>query len=193
MPKKKPAKKARMIKQEFDVDLTLLANRQLFLLEEIEPESAQRICKQLFALDTVNHQPIMIYIDSPGGDPSAGISIINAMKTVESPIVTIITGEACSTASDISIAGDKRACHETSSWMSHDLHAEIEGKSIALKDQSEYITNYTKMLYDHLRKYTNLTEKDILKSKHGELYLFADDMLDKGIVDEIIVHSKKKK
>ena len=193
MEKKKPAKKARMIKQEFDVDLTLFANRQLFLQEEIDLETAQRLCKQLFALDTVNHQPIMLYIDSPGGDPSAGISIINAMRTIESSIVTIITGEACSTASDISIAGDKRVCYDTSTWMSHDLHAEVEGKSIALKDQAVYIENYTKMLYDHLRKYTDLSEKDILKSKHGELYLFADDMLDKGIVDEIIVHSKKKK
>ena len=189
-PKRRPATKSRMIKREFDVDLTLLANRQLFIHEEVDDECARRINRHLFALDTVNHKPIMLYIDSPGGNCSAGLSIINAMKTIDSPVVTIIIAEACSMAGQISIAGNKRVCYETSVWMAHDGATYIEDYFCKIKDRAKFLEKYDKLLEDHLRKHTNLTDREIKKSKNGELWLFADDMLDKGIVDEIIVHKK---
>ena len=190
-PRKRPAKKARMIKQEFDVDLTLLANRQLFLQEEIDEETSQRINKHLFALDTVSHKPIMIYIDSPGGSCSSGISIINAMKTIESPVVTIIIGEACSMAGQISIAGNKRSCYENSVWMVHDRATYMEDYFAKIKDRAKFLDEYDKLLEKHLREHTKLTDKEIKRSKNGELWLFSEDMINKGIVDEIILHSKK--
>lgn len=188
--KRKPATKIRIIKREFDVDLTLLANRQLFLQEEIDEDSAQKINKHLFALDTVNHKPIMLYIDSLGGCCSAGFSIINTMKTIESSVITIINGEASSTAGSIAISGNKRVCYENSSWMAHDVETEFEGPSMKFKDRAKYIEKYYQLIEINLRQHTKLTEKELKKARNGELWLFADDMLDKGIVDEIIVHEK---
>lgn len=184
-PRRKPKHKTTLVKKEFDIDLTLLGNRQLILFEEINEESAQRIVKSLYALDTLNHKPIMLYIDSPGGSCSSGLSIINAMKTIESPVVTIIHGEACSMAGYISIAGTKRVCYNTSNWMAHDLETEFEGTSLKIKDRAEYIEKYANLLDIFLRKHTKLNDKEIFKARVGELWLFADEMKEKGIVDEI--------
>lgn len=189
--RKRPAKKARIIKQEFDVDLTLLANRQLFIQEGIDDECAKRINKHLFALDTVNHRPIMIYIDSPGGYCSSGLSIINVMKTIKSPVVTIINSEACSMGGYIAIAGDKRSCYENCSFMAHDLETEFEGTSLKFKDRANYIEKYSDVLDKFLKNNTKLNKEDLIKAKNGELWLFSEEMLESGIIDEIILHNKK--
>lgn len=189
--KRKPAYKKRLPKHEFDVDLTLLKNRQLFLHQEINDDSARQINKHLFALDTLNHDPIMLYIDSPGGSCSAGLSIINAMKTVDSPIVTIINSEVCSMGGQISVAGDKRVCYENSVWMAHDASTYMEDYFGKIEDRAPFLKKYKKLLDDNLRKHTKLTEAEIRRAKNGELWLFADAMLEKGIVDEIILDRKK--
>jgi len=190
--KRKPAFKKSTVKQEFDVDLTLLKNRQLFLHNVINDESAKRINRHLFALDTVNHDPIMLYIDSPGGSCSAGLSIINSMKTIDSPVVTIINSEVCSMGGHISVAGNKRACYSNSVFMAHDASTYIEDYFGKIEDRAEFLKKYKKILDDNLRKHTKLTESELKKAKNGELWLFADDMLAKGIVDEIILHDNEK-
>ena len=189
-PRKRPATKRRIISYEFDVELTLLQNRQIFLQQEVDEEIAEKINKQLFALDTINHQPIHLYIDSPGGSCSAGLSIINTMKTVESPIVTIIIGEACSMGGQISVAGDKRVAYENSVWMAHDGATEMEDYFGKIKDRAKFLEEYDKLLEKHLREHTKLTEADIKKAKNGELWLFSSDMLAKGVIDEILVLDK---
>src|SRR3989304_7349034 len=189
--KRNPAMRSMYIKQEFDVELTCLHNRQIFLQQEVDEYISLEINKQLYALDTLNHNPIMLYIDSPGGSCSAGLSIINTMQSIESPVVTIIMGEACSMAGQISIAGTKRVCYENSVYMVHDGATEMSDYFGKIKDRAKFLEEYDKLLEKHLRKYTKLSEKEILQAKNGELWLFADEMLEKGIVDEILISPKK--
>lgn len=188
--KKRPITKTRIIKQEFDINLTLLGNRQLFLHEVIDEETAPKIIKALYALDTINHKPIMLYLNTPGGSCSDGLAIIDAMKTIDSPVVTIITNEVCSMGGHISIAGDKRVCYENSVFMAHDMSTYMEDYSGKIKYRARFLEKYYDLLEENLRKHTKLTEKELKLARDGELWLFADEMLSKGIVDEIILHKK---
>lgn len=187
-PKRKPVHKTRLVKQEFDIDLTLLGNRQLFLYDVVDEESSLKLIKSLYALDTINHKPIMLYLNTPGGSCSDGLAIIDTMKTIESPVVTIITNEVCSMGGHISIAGNKRACYSNSVFMAHDMSTYMEDYSGKIRDRAKFLERYYKILEDNLRKHTKLSEKELLQARNGELWLFADEMLDKGIVDEIIVN-----
>jgi len=189
-PKRKPIHKTSLVKKEFDIDLTLLGNRQLFLYDVIDEESAPKIIKALYALDTLNHNPIMLYLNTPGGNCSDGLAIIDAMKTIESPVVTIITNEVCSMGSHISVSGDKRVCYENSVWMAHDMSTSMEDYSGKLKYRAKFLEEYYELLEENLRKHTNLTEKELKLARDGELWFFSNAMLDKNIVDEIIVHKK---
>lgn len=186
--KKKPAYKKSVQKQEFDIDSTLLKNRQLFLNDGITNESVTKIIKALFALDTISHDPIMLYINSSGGSCTAGFAIINAMKTVESPVVTIINSEVCSMGGHISVAGNHRTCYEDSVWMAHDPSTYIEDYFGKIKDRAKFLEKYNDLIEENLRKHTKLTDEELLRARNGELWLLADEMLEKGIVDEIIVH-----
>jgi len=169
-PKRKPSYKHKHVKKEFDVD----------------EESSIKIIKSLYALDTINNNPISLYLNTPGGHCSDGLAIIDAMRTISSPVVTIITNEVCSMGGHISVAGNKRVCYKNSVWMAHDMYSYIEDYSGKIKDRSKFIERYYNILENNLRKYTKLTNADLSKARNGELWLFADEMLDKGIVDEII-------
>ncbi len=184
-PRRKPSHRKSLIKEEFDVDLTILGNRQLFLYEDVSQSSSKRIIKELYALDTINKNAISLFINSEGGSCSSGLAIINAMRTIHSPVVTIITGEASSIAGHISVSGNKRIAYKDAVWYEHALETYFEGGSEKLNNHNDFIKRYKKVLNDNLRDYTKLTEEDIKKIDTQDLYLFADEMKEKGIVDEI--------
>lgn len=189
-PKRKPSHKTSLVKQEFDVDLTLLGNRQIFLFNTVDEDSSVKIIKTLYALDTLNHNPVMIYLNTPGGSCSDGLAIIDAIKTIESPVVTIITNEVCSMGGHISIAGNKRVCYPNSVWMAHDMSSYVEDYSLKIYDRAKFLENYYKILEENFRKHTKLNNAEIKKARVGELWLFANEMLEKGIVDEILPYGK---
>lgn len=182
-----PASKVKKVERfEFDVEQTLLKNKQIFLFGDIDEYSELHICQKLYALDTLNKNPIHLYINSGGGCTDSGISIINTMESIQSPVITIIKAEACSMAGIISVCGDKRVCYTNSNWMGHAMACEVEGKVTDIKDRAKYLEKYDNMLERILREHTTLSSKDITKARNGELWLFADEMLDKEIVDEVI-------
>lgn len=185
-PRRKPAHRKSLIKEEFDVDLTLLGNRQLFLYNDINEESALKTIKSLYALDSINHKPIMLYLNTPGGSCSDGLAIIDTIKTIGSPVVTVITNEVCSMGGHISIVGNKRVCYPNSVWMAHDMSAYMEDYSLKIHDRAKFLEKYYMILEENLRKHTELSNADLKKARNGELWLFADEMLKKKIVDEII-------
>lgn len=186
--KRKPAHKTHLIKKEFDVDLTLLTNRQLFLFDEVNEETSTQIIKALYALDTVNKNPIMLYLNTPGGSCSDGLAIIDAMRTIESPVVTIITNEVCSMGGHIAVAGNKRVCYQNSIFMAHDMSTYMEDYSGKIKYRANFLEEYYKILENNLKKYTKLNTEELKLARDGELWLFAPQMLEKGIVDEILVN-----
>lgn len=185
-PKKKPSYRTRHVKKEFNVDLTLLNNRQLFLYDVVDEESIPKLVKAMYALDTLNSDPIMLYLNTPGGSCSAGLSLIDTIKTIESPVVTIISNEVCSMGGHISIVGNKRVCYPNSVWMAHDMSTYMEDYSGKIRDRAKFLEKYYDVLENNLRKHTKLTNAELRKARDGELWLFADEMLEKGVVDEII-------
>lgn len=187
-PKRKPSHKTRLVKNEFDIDLTLLGNRQLFLYDVVHEESSLKLIKSLYALDTVNNKPIMLYLNTPGGSCSDGLAIIDAIKTIESPVVTVITNEVCSMGGHISVVGNKRICYPNSVFMAHDMATYMEDYSGKIRDRARFLEKYYKILEENLRNHTNLSEKELKQARNGELWLFADEMLAKGIVDEILIN-----
>ena len=172
---------------EIKIEDVLLKDRKLFLYNEVKAENMEKIVKQLFVLDKLNHKPIYLYINSPGGSVSDGFSLINSIKLLKSLVITIITGEACSMGGLISIAGNKRFMTKNSFWMGHDMRGGIWGDySGKVEHRAEYIKKCWKMIENHLREYTKLTNKDLEQLRNGELWLSPEECLEKKIIDKII-------
>ena len=90
----------------------------------------------------------------------------------------------------ISVAGNKRVCYSKSVFMAHDAAGYIEDYFTKIRDRAKFYEEYyDRVLNSNLKKYTKLTDEELLQARNGELWLFAEEMLEKGIVDEIITNA----
>jgi len=183
--KKNPNRKS-IYKEELKIDQILLHHRQVFLTGEIDEEKAHNIVTTLTALDAYRKAPIVIWINSPGGSIYDGFAIIDSMLSIGSPVVTVVQGKACSMAAIISIFGDKRYISKNSVWMAHDVACGNWDYVTKVKDRFANSEKLQSKAFTMLRDNTKLTEQDLEKARHGELWLDAEECLKKGIVEEII-------
>jgi ATP-dependent Clp protease protease subunit len=168
-------------------------HRYILLYDEINNVSSDMVVSKLKGMDILNHKPIYLEINSPGGSVGDGMSIINAIEHIKSPVYTIVSGQACSMAALISICGDRRLIYTNSYWMQHST-SDIVGDYIQyIKDRTKFLTEFENRTEKMLTLRTKLTKMDINKIRSGELWLNADQALAKGVVDEIISFKSKKK
>ena len=183
--RRKKQKFPRIPEIEIRPDQILLSERTILLFDEINQERAYKIVQQLLALDKISHQPILLAINSPGGSVSDGFAIIDAIKGIKSSVITLITGEACSMAGIISIAGDHRIMSPTAVWMAHNMRAGVIDYVEKIKDRAEFYAWYEDKCTDFLKAHTKLSREDITKAINGELWLDAKKALKKGVVDKV--------
>ena len=183
---KKRNKSKKKFTGDIDIEQILLKNRQLFLFDIIDDKLANRINKELFALDKVSRKPIVLRINSGGGSLPAGFSIIDTMKTLHCPVITVVTGYACSMAGIIAVAGDQRVIFKHAVWMAHDLNAYTCDYVTKMLDYAEFLKQSQKRVFEFLGSHTNLSSSELTKARNGELWLFADECKKKGIVDIVV-------
>ncbi len=189
MAKKKDKKKK--IKKIIDIEQILLRSRNLYLFEAIREENSKELIKSMMALDRINTKPIKLWINSPGGSVDCGFAIIDTMANISSPVITIISGEACSMAGFISVAGANRFITKNSTWMGHDMSGGIWGDyTTKVLDRAGFLKKTQKHLQEFLTEHTTLSKADLRKATHGELWLDPYECLKKGIVDGVLATRK---
>lgn len=166
-------------------------NRTILLYDEINNCSADVVCSKLKAMDILNHKPIYLEINSPGGSVPDGMSIINAMQCIKSPVITTIVGQAASMSSLIAIVGDKRLAYHNAYTMFHSTQDCVGDYVNYIKDRATFLCEFEERTELLMKQYTKLTKTDILRIRNGELWLNAKQMLEKEIIDEIIFPKKK--
>lgn len=171
---------------KIEPEQTLLRTRQILLYGEINTETAKEVIEKLITLNDISHEPISLWINSGGGSVSDGFAIIDAIRGLEGKIYTIINGRASSIAGLISLVGDKRYMTEHSVWMAHDVYGGVEDYLTKVEARGDFYKTVQKQAFDHLRKYTKLSEAELTKARHQELWLYAEDCLKKGIIDTIL-------
>ena len=165
--------------------------RYILLYDEISNISADVICSKLKAMNYLSKtEPISLEINSPGGWVTYGFSIIDTILSIEAPVHTIISGEACSMAAMISIVGKKRFITPNGFWMQHSTQDLLSGNVNNIKDQAGFVIKLEKHMNDILKKYTKLNQRQLTQIRNGQLWLFAEDALKYGIVDRILYPKK---
>ena len=162
-------------------------NRYILLYDEINNLSSDMVCSKLRAMDFLDSKkPITLEINSPGGAVSYGLSIIDTIHAIKAPIITIISGEACSMAAMISVVGVKRYITRNAVWMEHSTSDLVGDYLTHIKDRTNFLIKLEKKMDAILKNTTKLTSKQMNQIKNGELWLFAEECLQYGIVDKII-------
>jgi len=164
----------------------LFERRIVLLTDPVDDISARDLMEELLALDTLEKKLITMYIDSPGGYMEQGFAIMDVMIGLRSKIQTIICGECCSMATFIALTGKKKLMTANAHWMGHEMSRSSED----YYSKEKYRFEYEEKVWLQLRKFymdkTKLTKDDMYKIDHHELWLDANQCLQKGIIDEIL-------
>jgi len=174
--------------RSYDIFSRLLKERIIMLSGEINDQMANSIVAQLLYLDSINHDDISLYINSPGGVITAGMAIFDTMQFIKSDVTTICVGMAASMASFLLASGakGKRFCLPNSEVMIHQPLGGAQGQATEIKIAAEHILKLKDKLNRLLSKHTGKDLKVIEHDTERDNFMDADAALAYGLVDKII-------
>ena len=174
--------------RSYDIYSRLLKDRIIILSGEITDESANIIVSELLYLDSINHEDISLYINSPGGSVTAGMAILDTMNFIKSDVSTICLGMAASMGAFLLSCGKlgKRYCLENSEVMIHQPLGGAQGQATEIKIAAERIIKMKDKLNRILAKNTNQPLERIEQDTERDYYLSAKEALEYGIIDKIL-------
>ena len=172
----------------YDIYSKLLENRIIFISGEINDTLSNLVISELLYLDSINHNDINIYINSPGGSVTSGLAIIDTMNFIKSDVRTTVVGMAASMASLILASGtkNKRFSLKNSEVMIHQPIGNTSGQATDIEIHAKRIINKKKMLNKMLASLTNKPLETIEHDTERDKYLSSKEALDYGIIDKII-------
>lgn len=174
--------------RSYDIFSRLLKNRIILLSGEIDDILANSIVAQLLYLDSLNHDDISLYINSPGGSVTAGMAIYDTMNFVKSDVSTICLGMAASMAAFLLSSGEakKRYILPNAEVMIHQPLGGAQGQATEIKIAAEHILKLRDKLNHILANNTGQKIEDIQKDTERDNFMNSKEALDYGIVDKII-------
>ena len=176
----------------YDIYSRLLKDRIIVLSGEIDDDSANAIVAELLYLDSLNHNDISIYINSPGGSVTAGMAIYDTMNFIESDVSTICLGMSASMAAFLLSSGakGKRYCLPNSEVMIHRPLGGAQGQATEIKIAAERILKLREKLNHILSRNTGKDLKTVEADTERDYFLSANEALDYGIIDKILEKEK---
>ncbi len=172
----------------FDLYSRLLKDRIIFLTGEINDSLSSIIVAELLYLDSQNHEDIYLYINSPGGSITAGLSIYDTMNYIKSDVRTIAVGLSASMAAFLLSGGTKgkRGALPNAEVMIHQPLGGIEGQATDIKIAAERIIALKKKINKILAQNTGQDLTTIEQDTERDNFMTADKALKYGLIDQII-------
>ena len=180
--------KSSLGERAYDIYSRLLKDRIIILTGEITDDSANIVVAQLLYLDSINHDDISLYINSPGGSITAGFAIYDTMNFIKSDFCTICLGMAASMGAFLLSCGTKgkRSCLPNSEVMIHQPLGGASGQATEIKIAAERILRLKSKLNNILAKNTNKSLEIIEHDTERDYFLSADEALNYGLVDSVL-------
>ena len=167
----------------------MFMRREITLSGEITQESAAACIMQLqyLAAQTADEE-ITLYINSSGGDVTAGLALYDVMQAVKCPIHTVCMGMAASMGAILFTAGDIRDIMPHARIMIHDprLSQGVTGDAMRLNDISKDLLEMRRVLGLILARHTKKKLQEIFKATQKDTWFNAQEAVNFGLADKII-------
>ncbi|MGX7091283.1 ATP-dependent Clp endopeptidase proteolytic subunit ClpP [Hutsoniella sourekii] len=180
----------------YDIYSRLLIDRIIMLSGEVNDQMANSVIAQLLFLDAQDpEKDIYIYINSPGGSVTAGMAIYDTMQFVNADVVTIVTGLAASMGSILLIGGakGKRFALPNSEVLIHQPLGGVQGQASEIEITAKHILLTKERLKGVLAERSGQDPEKVEKDMDRDYWMTAEEAKEYGIIDEIMVSSKKLK
>ncbi len=175
--------------RSYDIYSRLLKERVIFLVGEVNDQSANLVVAQMLFLESENpDKDISFYINSPGGSVSAGMSIFDTMQFIKPDVSTLCMGMAASMGAFLLSAGakGKRFVLPNAKVMIHQPLGGTRGQATDIEIHARDILKTREQLNRILAERTGQPLEKIARDTERDYYLNAQEAKDYGLVDEVI-------
>lgn len=175
--------------RSFDIYSRLLKERVIFIVGPIEDQMANLVVAQLLFLESENpDKDIHIYINSPGGSVTAGLSIYDTMQFIKPEVSTMCLGQAASMGAFLLSGGTKgkRLILPNARTMIHQPSGGAQGQATDIEIQAKEILflreRLNRLLADHTGQPLDVIEQDTERDR----FMSAEQSVEYGLVDKVI-------
>lgn len=179
---KTPNKYYQLTQNDTSADLYIFGNICAWAWPELGEQSGVTIVNQLKELDV---DTINVHINSYGGDVAEGLAIYNVLREHKAQIVTICDGFACSAASVVFMAGDRRVMQPASLLMIHNAWTVAMGNAAQLRKTADDIETITQASVEAYKKVATISEEEIKALMDAETWILPKDAVEYGFATEI--------
>lgn len=175
----------------FDIYSRLLRERIIFLVGPVEDYMANLIVAQLLFLEAESpDKDIHLYINSPGGSVTAGMSIYDTMQFIKPAVSTMCIGQAASMGAFLLAAGEpgKRFCLPNSRVMIHQPLGGFQGQASDIEIHARETLKIKDKLNELLAQHTKQPLSKIIQDTDRDYFMSAQESADYGIIDQVIAH-----
>jgi ATP-dependent Clp protease, protease subunit len=173
----------------YDIYSRLLRERIVFLVGPVNDQSANLVVAQLLFLESENpDKDISLYINSPGGSVSAGMSIFDTMQFIKPDVGTLCMGMAASMGSFLLMAGakGKRVALPNSKIMIHQPSGGAQGQATDIEIHAREILKTREQLNRIYADRTGQTVEKIAADMERDFYMSPDEAKTYGLIDQVI-------
>jgi len=175
--------------RSFDIYSRLLRERIIFVTGQVEDHMASVIVAQLLFLESENpSKDISMYINSPGGVVTAGLSIYDTMQYIKPKVSTICIGQACSMGSFLLAAGEPghRFALPSARIMIHQPSGGAQGMASDIEIQAREILRIRARMNSLYAKFTGKSIEEIETAMDRDNFLEAEEAQKFGLIDKVI-------
>ena len=178
----------------YDIYSRLLKDRLVFIVGPVEDQMANLVVAQLLYLESENaDKDIHLYINSPGGVVTSGLSIYDTMQFINCDVSTICVGQAASMGALLLAGGShgKRFALPHSRVMVHQPSAGYQGQATDIHIHAQEILELKRRLNQIMAKHTGQTIDQIEQDLERDRFMSATEALEYGLVDTVLAERKE--
>lgn len=177
--------------RSYDIYSRLLKERIIFLTGQVEDHMANLVVAQLLFLESENpDKDIYLYINSPGGSVTAGMSIYDTMQFIKPNVSTVCMGQACSMGAFLLAGGTpgKRHVLPNSRVMIHQPLGGFQGQASDIQIHAQEILTIKQKLNNLLAEHTGQPLEVVERDTDRDNFMSADQAVEYGLVDSVLNH-----
>lgn len=181
--------------RSYDIYSRLLKERIIFLTGQVEDNMANLICAQLLFLESENpEKDIYLYINSPGGSVTAGMSIYDTMNFIKPDVATVCMGQAASMGAFLLSGGakGKRHCQPNSRVMIHQPLGGFQGQASDFEIHAKEILSIKEKLNRLMAEHAGQDYEKVKEDTDRDNFLTAEQALEYGLIDSILTNREAK-
>jgi ATP-dependent Clp protease protease subunit len=175
--------------RSYDIFSRLLKERVVFLVGQVEDQMANLVVAQLLFLESENpDKDIHLYINSPGGSVTAGLSIYDTMQFIKPDVSTMCVGQAASMGALLLAGGakGKRYALPHSRMMIHQPSGGVQGQASDIHIQAQEILALREKLNKIMSAHTGQTMEVIARDTDRDNFMSAAQAVDYGLIDQVL-------